>query len=1459
MNLTPMRGLVAATLLCTSLTANALSFSPLANQPESPVIQQIVSVSETRLVAIAAGGQMYANTGSGGAWQRFGASLGHQVVTLAYGGGVYYASTRTSSNIADSGIFASNDDGQTWRAFNSGLPTEFGTYNIGIGSLIADAGYVYVGANSSSNQGIYRSAHGDTAAWSLVHSLANASGLDAVLVKNGTSLCLWSSSTYRFGVEYSLDSGATWTKGSGYGYPATGDFSNNASPATVGGTAITLDGARLYANNIGNSRLYQSTDGCKTFTSTQPTAFSNVDTLTRLGVSLANVLYAAGASGKLLSSSDGGVTFSDASGVDYSAAEGRSIVQFARNGEGMVFGTNGDGLFSVTRGGFTRANDGYTQSQVDSLAARDGTTLLALLSGGGLHVLAEGLADAVAGNDGAIRSASRLLVVGASLYAINDNGVLRSSDGGDTWSAANTGLSGLPQSRAVGLTAVGGDLYIGIGANLFHSSDGAASWSLLSTFPSNSTINSLSYSSGALLARVSNFSLSLQGIYRSTDGGATFVLNNTGLPAQTSDIYPQLNQFYTQASGVYVQSSSTKLYRTTDGGANWAAFDIGNLPTSSFFITAFTEDARGTLYLSYAGPDGADLYFKTAAASGWTRSRTGLPPSTPRSSWGTAMLADATGLNLGVQGEGLYRSDLADASEPPPTQDTVPDAFVFADQNDVPVSTLVTSNEITISGIDAATGVIIGDVGEYSLNGGAFTRVAGSVVNGDRLRVRHTSSANAGESTLTVLTVGGIEGRFTSRTAASTSADTTPDPFDFGNVLDVELDTDTPSLPLNISGINVATAIHCSGCSYSVNGAAFTTADGFVSSGDVVTLRVHSSTQYSTTINSSVSIGTLSDGFAVRTKVQPVTTPSDGTPDAFTFAAQTGVEPGSVVTSAAVTISGFNTAVNISIVGGEYSINGAAFISGAAGLSPGDAVSVRHTASSAFLSDTVSTLTIGGVSGRFTSTTRDAVPTADTTPDAFAFGNVVGAAPNATVTSKSITISGINSATPVSVGGGQYSINDGAFTTADGVVNNGDRVSLRVLASSATNQTVTATLIVGGVSTSYSVTTAAVAPPPTGSTAIISDATGRAVTISSDIGRLTNVRLLTPPAGIPDGVRFATGLFAFDIEDIAPGATVHVSLQLPSGTVADAYYKYGPEGALPGDHYYRFDFDGSTGAVISGNTVTLTLVDNARGDGDATAGRISDPGAPASVLAVVTVDAHAGGGSFGGGLLATLLGFAALRRKRAAMAARAVLAIGAACGSVDAMAQQPASPWSLGVRGGAGSSELSAYKLETQLADRGHSVQAQVDRDAAAASIFAGYEFHRGLILEMSAGYLGRYDVKLDGVSAAPAKLVDDLADLAPASGWTTSLLLRTRAPLWAGSALFIDPRFGGFYRWNRISGDINGDHFSRSDRQAGVQIGLGVSYSITPRLSLGLGGDLYLSDAADLVAVYGAQIETRF
>lgn len=101
----------------------------------------------------------------------------------------------------------------------------------------------------------------------------------------------------------------------------------------------------------------------------------------------------------------------------------------------------------------------------------------------------------------------------------------------------------------------------------------------------------------------------------------------------------------------------------------------------------------------------------------------------------------------------------------------------------------------------------------------------------------------------------------------------------------------------------------------------------------------------------------------------------------------------------------------------------------------------------------------------------------DTTPDPFAFAPQTGVALNAVITSNTITVSGINTAAPISVAGGEYSINGGAFTSASGNVNNSDTVAVRVTSSGSYSTTTNTTLTIGGVSSAFSVTTKAGTPP----------------------------------------------------------------------------------------------------------------------------------------------------------------------------------------------------------------------------------------------------------------------------------------------------------------------------------------------------------------------------------------------
>jgi hypothetical protein len=163
--------------------------------------------------------------------------------------------------------------------------------------------------------------------------------------------------------------------------------------------------------------------------------------------------------------------------------------------------------------------------------------------------------------------------------------------------------------------------------------------------------------------------------------------------------------------------------------------------------------------------------------------------------------------------------------------------------------------------------------------------------------------------------------------------------------------------------------------------------------------------------------------------------------------------------------------------------------------------------------------------------------------------------------------------------------------------------------------------------------------------AVVSDANGRAVGISTNAGRLVNAGAVSLPSEVepPADQIFANGAFSFAIEGLAAGATVQVAIKLPSGTRPQHYYKYGPEAGNATPHWYLFDAASGPGAQIVGDTVILTLVDNGRGDSDPTPGRIADPGAPSRDQPIRS------GGAFGLWNLLLLVPALLSRRRRAGM------------------------------------------------------------------------------------------------------------------------------------------------------------------------------------------------------------------
>ena len=290
-------------------------------------------------------------------------------------------------------------------------------------------------------------------------------------------------------------------------------------------------------------------------------------------------------------------------------------------------------------------------------------------------------------------------------------------------------------------------------------------------------------------------------------------------------------------------------------------------------------------------------------------------------------------------------------------------------------------------------------------------------------------------------------------------ADLEPDPFDFEDLREVSRNTLQISNSITVTGIDSPVAI--SGGPYSINGGPFTTAQSTVQAGDQVRLQHVSANTWSTTRWTYVSIGLRSGAFSSTTAA------ADVTPAPFAFEALSDVSRNTMQVSNAVMITGIDDPVSITVTGGEYSINGGAFTNVPRTISNGQTVRVRHISSSEFLRMVSSTLRVGTVSETFSTTTA----ALDQEPDAFIFSERTGVPRDSLVTSDRVLITGINDPTPISITNGSYSIDDGAFTQAPGLLAPGQSVRVQVLSAADFSLRVEATLAVGGVSGVFAVTT----------------------------------------------------------------------------------------------------------------------------------------------------------------------------------------------------------------------------------------------------------------------------------------------------------------------------------------------------------------------------------------------------
>jgi hypothetical protein len=288
--------------------------------------------------------------------------------------------------------------------------------------------------------------------------------------------------------------------------------------------------------------------------------------------------------------------------------------------------------------------------------------------------------------------------------------------------------------------------------------------------------------------------------------------------------------------------------------------------------------------------------------------------------------------------------------------------------------------------------------------------------------------------------------------------------------------TGVVSSPLTITGINAPTNVQLTnllipstqGFSVGCTGTYSQRERVLILPNQTLCVRHDASTTAGASVATTLNVG----GRALSYTTTSTATPSDITPNAFAFTDQVDVTPGTQVISGPITVTGITGAAPIAIDFGQYSVGcDGNFNSSAGTVASGQTVCVRVTAPASFSTSVSATLAINGVTDTFTATTV----ASDTTPTAFTFTSVGNVSQAASVMSLPTTIGGINTAAPVTVSGGRYSINCSAAALTDqpGTITTGQNLCVEHTSASSPGTPVTTTVTVGSYSTTFTSTTAA--------------------------------------------------------------------------------------------------------------------------------------------------------------------------------------------------------------------------------------------------------------------------------------------------------------------------------------------------------------------------------------------------
>lgn len=277
-------------------------------------------------------------------------------------------------------------------------------------------------------------------------------------------------------------------------------------------------------------------------------------------------------------------------------------------------------------------------SDVTALQVSSAGTVYAGTRGHGVHISTDGGASWAPDNYGSYNLAHANVVALAinpiyqqDLYVAADDGTVYTSySGGQDWIAHSVPTSSSLNTLADDPRAPGVMLVGTAGDGIYRESGYSYNWEQVTGIPAGASVAGIAFDPHD--AQVA-YAATDQGIFQSTDGGASWQAENNGLPDATTFLAIAVDP----GNGGHVVAGDVNgtLYYSTDGGSSWQQ---SVMSSSGASITALIFDPAHADH-AFAGAADGTLYASIDGGANWDTQDTGNPA-------GQGILSLAAGAHL---------------------------------------------------------------------------------------------------------------------------------------------------------------------------------------------------------------------------------------------------------------------------------------------------------------------------------------------------------------------------------------------------------------------------------------------------------------------------------------------------------------------------------------------------------------------------------------------------------------------------------------------------------------------------------------------------------------------------------------------------------------------------------------------------------------------------------------------